>query len=182
MKRNKERHFWLDWHSFTAGKCRVLSPLGKLSKLKSGETSDQVQIGGRFLFSHPPPHHPLFSLESFPYSVVVMPLTKDQASDRLVEEPEEDDHMAGKKKDDSTEVNTEYEEIIRKRKPLLLTALCVASVTVLVAVVAVASLANTQGKDCVGLETLAGNIPLAGWHASPALGAMQEPIPDFRFA
>ena len=25
-------------------------------------------------------------------------------------------------------------------------------------------------------------IPFAGWRASPALGAMQEPIPDFRFA
>ena len=76
-----------------------------------------------------------------------MPLTKDQATDRLVEEAEEDDNMAGREEEYSTEVNTEYEEIFKKRKPLILTVLCVASVIVLVSVVAVASFSNTAGKD-----------------------------------
>ena len=31
-------------------------------------------------------------------------------------------------------------------------------------------------------DTLALHIPFAGWRAIPALGAMQKPIPDFRFA
>ena len=89
----------------------------------------------------------LESVEFFlPYSVGVMPLTKDQVTDRLVEEAEEDDNMAEKEEDYSTEVNTEYEEILKKRKPLILTVLCVASVILSVAV-SVSSLSDTAGED-----------------------------------
>ena len=40
------------------------------------------------------------------------------------------------------------------------------------------------GHPLTGMSknTPARNIPFAGWRALPALGAMQEPIPDFRFA
>lgn len=39
----------------------------------------------------------------------------------------------------------------------------------------------TRIPELVNLDIPARHLPLAGWHASQALGAMQEPIPDFNF-